>query len=147
MSWLLTRRESAYDLALFVLRLMLAVVFVYHGSQKLFGAFDGPGMSGWTGSLAEMGVPVPALAAWASALTEFFGGILLGFGVLTRLVAVPMITNMLIAIVLVHAGAFGASKGGMEFPLTLAVVLFALLAAGPGRFSVDQALDRRVRHA
>jgi putative oxidoreductase len=139
MSWLVPRRQTWYDLGLLLLRLQIAVVFIFHGSQKLFGAFGGSGMSGFTDMLSGMDVPMPAVAAWVSALTEFLGGILVGFGLLTRLVAIPMVINMVVAITFVHSHAFGLSNQppGMEYALTLAIVLTALLIAGPGRWSID----------
>ena len=137
MSWLVSRRQGCYDAALLLIRLMLAAVFMFHGAQKLFGSFEGPGMAAWTESLTKMQVPMPAVAAWVSALTEFGGGLLVAIGLLTRLVTIPMIINMAVAIIMVHPGAFSSQKGGMEFPLTLAVMLTALLIAGPGRWSVD----------
>jgi uncharacterized membrane protein YphA (DoxX/SURF4 family) len=65
------------DVGLLLIRLMLAVVFIYHGAQKLFGAFDGPGMENFTASLEKMNMPMPAVGAWAAALAEFVGGIFL----------------------------------------------------------------------
>ncbi len=139
MSWLVSRRQTCYDLALLLLRLQIAVVFIFHGSQKLFGAFGGDGMSGFTGMLSGMNIPMPAVAAWVSALTEFLGCICVGVGLLTRIVTIPMIINMIVAIVYVHSHAFGLQNEppGMEYALTLAVVLTALLIAGPGRWSID----------
>ena len=137
MRWLIARRPMCFDLALLLLRLMMAAVFIYHGSQKLFGAFEGPGMEGWTGFVGQLGAPVAPVAAWASALTEFVGGILVGIGLFTRLAAIPMVLNMLVAIGMVHIGAFTLDKNGMEYALTLAVVLTSLIIVGPGRWSVD----------
>lgn len=141
-------RTAVHDLGLLLIRLIIGVVFLFHGSQKLFGMFDGPGMEGFIGMLEGMEVPYPEISGWLSACTEFVGGLLVFVGFLTRLAVIPMIFNMAVAIVMVHPDAFSVSEGGMEFALTLAVVLTGLLMTGPGRFSIDGAIwggQRRVR--
>ena len=56
------------DTALLLIRLMLGVVFVFHGSQKLFGFFEGPGIEGFAGYLSSLDVPLPLLNAWLASL-------------------------------------------------------------------------------
>lgn len=125
------------NIALLLLRTILAVVFIYHGSQKLFGAFGGPGIDNFAGWLASMNIPLPTFNAYMAASTEFFGGIALLIGLFTRLVAIPLTITMIVAIVTVHANAFSAQNNGMEYPLTLAFVLIAIILLGPGAFSLD----------
>ena len=66
------------DIGLFLIRAVLAVVFIYHGSQKLFGWFGGHGIGGTAGWMESMGIPYPMLSAVLAGGTEFFGGIVKG---------------------------------------------------------------------
>ena len=131
------------DLGLLLTRLMLAAVFLFHGSQKLFGLFGGPGLDGFTGYLQSLNVPQPEIAAWAAALAEFAGGLslLLGFGV--RVFAIPLAFTMAVAAFKVHGHAFSVQNNGLEYPLTLGVLSLALALTGAGRFSVDANLFTR----
>lgn len=125
------------DAAWLLIRVMVGVVGVFHGAQKLFGWFDGPGISGFTDALTALEVPFPALSAYLAGGAEFFGGVLLIVGLLTRLAALPFAFAMLVAVTQVHNKAFDARDSGMEYALTLLVVLVAIALAGPGRFSLD----------
>lgn len=133
------RNPLLTDLGLLLLRLIVGVVFVYHGGQKIFGEtwFDGKGMGAFTETLRGLQIPNPVIMAWVAAISEFAGGILVLIGFFTRLAAVPLIVTMGMAIYHVHPEQFSGPEG-MEFPLTLAVVLIAILLSGPGRFSVDR---------
>src|SRR5947209_13990009 len=71
------------DLALLIMRVMLGVIGIFHGSQKVFAAFGGPGPEGFAQALAKMGVPAPTLAAWITGLAELIGGVLVGIGLWT----------------------------------------------------------------
>jgi putative oxidoreductase len=142
-----TRKLTAFapDLGLFLLRAVLATVFVYHGGQKLFGWFGGYGIEGTAQWMASIGIPFPTLSVILSGSAELFGGLaLLGGGLVARLVTAPMAFTMLVAIVSAHAGSFDARTGGMEYPLTLGVALVALGLIGPGRIGVP-ALVARLR--
>ena len=127
---------SRHDFALLLIRMMLAAIFIYHGGQKLFGWFGGHGLAGTAVFFAHLGIPHPTLAVILSGATEFFGGLALLFGLGLRLAAIPMAFNMAVACLTVHRGAFDATKGGMEYPLTLFVVLLAMVILGPGRFTL-----------
>jgi len=129
---------TATDIGLLLIRVIVAAVFIYHGSQKLFG-----GIPGFADALAGMGVPSPMLSAILSASTEFFGGVamLLGFGV--RIAAIPMVFNMLVAAFMVHGKAFSLQHNGMEYALTLGIVLLGLGFTGPGRLSLSWLLSRK----
>lgn len=127
---------TAPDAALLVLRLWLGFVGVAHGSQKLFGAFGGPGIKGFAGFLDTLHIPAPTLAAWLSALAEFAGGLFIAAGVLPRLAAIPFAFSMLVAWATAHHFKFFAQTGGGEYPLTLAVAAAAIIIAGPGRYTL-----------
>jgi putative oxidoreductase len=129
-----------------VLRLVLGVVFFAHGAQKMLGWFGGPGFSGTMGFFTGY-LHVPAPLAFLAMAAEFFGGLGLIVGFLTRIAAFGIAINMVVAIALVHSsfGFFmnwtGAQKGeGYEYHLlTLAVTAF-LMIRGAGAFSVDRAI-------
>lgn len=132
-----TSTSAAHDFGLLLIRVILGVVFMFHGSQKLFGLFEGGGMEEFAANIEQMEVPMPQVAAYAAALAEFVGGLFLLVGLFTRIAAIPVTITMLVAAIMVHGSAFSAAKGGMEYPLTLGLVAAGLIFTGPGRFSVD----------
>src|SRR5258707_11365457 len=129
-----------------ILRLVLGVVFFAHGAQKLLGWFGGPGFSGSMGMFTGY-LHIPAPLAFLAIAAEFFGGLGLILGFLTRIAAFGIAVNMVVAIALVHSsfGFFmnwtGTQKGeGFEYHLlTLAITAF-LMIWGAGAFSVDRAI-------
>lgn len=138
-------RTMLTDLGLLVARIMLGVVGMYHGAGKLFGAFGGPGISGFAGFLEKMNVPLPKVSAVMAGSAEFFGGLLILIGLLTRVVTLPWIFNFLVAFFVAHHAVFSGEKGG-EFALSLAVFALALALTGPGRLSLDNVLfGKKVR--
>ncbi|MEM7313664.1 MAG: DoxX family protein [Planctomycetota bacterium] len=126
------------DSGLFLIRVILGVVFVYHGSQKLFGMFDGASLGGFARYLETLKVPYPAVAAVLAGSAEFLGGLALITGYGMRTMTVPLITTMGVACFLVHRDAFSIQHNGLEYPLTLGVVLVGLFLTGPGRFTVGR---------
>ena len=130
------------ETGLLLIRIVLGVVFAAHGAQKLFGWFGGFGIAGTGGWLASMGFRPARLHATVSGLSEFGGGLLLAFGFLTPLGAAAVAGVMIVAIATVHIpNGFFNSAGGYEFNLTLAATALALGFTGPGRYSLDRALD------
>jgi len=124
------------SIGLAVLRVAVAAVFINHGRQKLFVY----GFAGVTGAFTQMGVPFPGLMGPLIGLLEFFGGIALLVGFLTRLLGVAFALDMLGAILLVQL-----KKGfsGYEFEFLLLAASVALFLTGAGRFSVDAFLAGR----
>ena len=132
----------AADAGLLILRLALGVVFIYHGGQKLFGLFGGHGLDGTAQWMGSIGIPLPYLSALAAGSAEFFGGAALVLGLWPRIAAVPMVFTMLVAIDTAHCGKIDARSGGMEYPLTLAAALAAVVLIGGGRWTVAALLRR-----
>lgn len=133
-------QNRSADIGLFLVRAVLAAVFIYHGGQKLFGIFGGHGIEATAGFMASIGVPFPTLSAILAGSAEFFGGIVLLLGTGTRIAAIPMAFTMLVAIVTVHNTGFDSRSGGMEYPLTLGVMLVALALTGPGSWTIARLL-------
>ena len=130
------------DLALTLLRVVLGVVFMAHGGQKLFVY----GLDGVAGGFAQMGAPLPGITGPLVAFGEFFGGLALVIGLLTRLAGVGLAIIMLGAIFIAHIGAGFFAPNGIEFPLTLLTGALALAITGAGAFSADGVLAaRRIR--
>lgn len=124
------------DLGLTLLRMIVGVVFLAHGYQKLFVY----GIGGVAGSFSQIGIPAPHLSAYLATFAELFGGIALLIGLFTRLAAIPVAFTMVVAILQVHLqGGFYAPKG-VEYPLTLLAANIALVIAGGGAFALDNVL-------
>jgi putative oxidoreductase len=128
------------DVGLLVLRLVLGVIFIGHGAQKLFGSFGGPRISGFAKMLEQLGVKRAKPMAILAGLAEFVGGILAILGFLTPLAALALI-GVIVAVLTVHLkNGFFNTNGGYEFNLALAGIAFTLLIVGAGAYSLDSVL-------
>ena len=136
---LLGATPSQQQLGIAIIRIVTGIVFAAHGGQKLF-VF---GFAGVTGAFTKMGVPLPGVMGPFIALLEFFGGIALVFGLLTRLASLGLLFDMLGAILLVHLKNGFFLPQGYEFALMLLGTSAALVVAGAGRFSLDSMLAGR----
>lgn len=132
---------DTFDVGLLILQLAVGLTFAAHGAQKAFGWWGGPGFTGWKGAMAGMGFrPAPLFAA-ISAGIELVGGLMFAAGFLTPVVGMALIAQSVVIIGQVHwRNGFFNTKGGYEFPLTLAAVVVAISLIGPGAWSVDAAL-------
>jgi putative oxidoreductase len=127
-------KSSAYQpqvsAALLLIRIFLGVIFIAHGSQKLFGAFGGHGLAQTVVEMGRIGYMV--------SIGEFFGGLGILVGILPRFSAASLIVIMLGAIVTVHGkNGFFSQQGGFEYPFALIGMSLAVLAAGPGAFAIS----------
>ena len=130
------------EVGLLVLRIVVGAFFVGHGTQKLFGWFRGHGLGGTGAAFEEMGLRPGRMMAAIAGISEVAGGTLLALGFLTPLAAALLIAVMTIAIAIVHwrHGPW-VSEGGWEYSVVLISVAFAVTAVGPGKYSLDHALD------
>jgi putative oxidoreductase len=135
------------DAAIAILRLVLGVIFFAHGAQKMLGWFGGYGFSGTMGFFTGV-MHIPALFAFLAIVAEFFGGLGLILGLLTRVAAFGIFSNMVVAVAMVHGqfGFFmnwtGAQKGeGYEYHLLVLATTAFLMIRGAGAASVDRLLS------
>jgi len=133
------RPAPRIDAGLLVLRLILGVIFIAHGVQKLF-VF---GLEAVTSNFGQMGAPLASITAPLVACLEFFGGIALILGLFTRLFALGLAGQMLGVILIVKLGGGFFAPAGLEFELALLGAALALVLAGPGDYSIDRLLKRR----
>jgi putative oxidoreductase len=125
--------STALNMALLGIRLIAGTIFVAHGAQKLFGTFGGPGLEAFAADLGPIAYPV--------AIGEFFGGLGLLVGLLSRFSAAANIVIMIGAIVMVHgSNGFFSQAGGFEYNLALIGLLIPTLLVGPGRYSLIEAV-------
>lgn len=125
-----------------MVRIATGLILVPHGAQKLFGWFGGYGIEA-TGQFFATKLGLPAWIAVLAGLIEFFGGLALAAGLLTRPVAALVTGLMAVAVVQVHLGAgFFWTSGGFEYPLLWGVVALSFVVRGGGRLSLDAAIGR-----
>lgn len=139
--------STSDDWCLTILRLALGVVFFAHGAQKMLGWFGGYGFHGTMGFFEHSGFPAPL--AFLIIAIEFFGGLGLIVGLLTRIPALGIFVEMIGAVLTVHAknGFFmnwmGNQKGeGFEYHILAITMALVLLIRGAGAFSADRALSK-----
>jgi putative oxidoreductase len=125
-----------------MVRVVAGLFLMPHGAQKLFGWFGGYGLEA-TGQFFATKLGLPASLALVAGLIEFFGGLFLAVGFLTRPAAALVVGLMATAIAGVHLGAgFFWTNGGFEYPLLWAVVALSYVIRGGGAYSVDAVLGR-----
>ena len=151
----MTRRLIATDddSATAIVRLVLGVIFFAHGAQKMLGWFGGYGFAGTMGFFTGV-MHIPSLLAFLAIAAEFFGGLGLIVGFLTRIAALGISFNMIVAIAMVHHqnGFFmnwaGTQKGeGYEYHLLVLATTALLMIRGAGAASIDRMLSSRAKAA
>ena len=138
--------ESKSGYSTLALRIPIGIVFMAHGAQKLFGWFGGYGLEGTGQWMASIGLGPGMLMAFLAGSGEFFGGLAILLGILTRPAAAVLSITMLVAIFTVHFehGLF-MSNGGYEFALALLAASVSLMMSGAGKLSIDQFISQRLR--
>jgi putative oxidoreductase len=142
----LTKTQN--DATLGFARLVLGIVFFAHGAQKMLGWFGGAGFSGTVSGFTHMGMPAPL--AFLVIFIEFFGGLSLLLGLLSRLAGLGITALMIGAVLMVHShfGFFmnwmGQKKAeGFEFHLLAIALAVLVLVRGAGAFSIDRLIAGR----
>jgi putative oxidoreductase len=142
-------RAKSLDVALLIIRLALAWVFIYNGGGKLFGWFNHGGIHAYAVFFANTAHLHPGtLFAVLSGVTEFVGGIAMALGLLARLVGVALFGDMLIAMITVTFanGLEGSSLGdGYEINIALAALALSVVLLGSGRYSLDRYFGASLR--
>jgi putative oxidoreductase len=136
-----TRWNSGADLGLLILRLVLGGTFLAHGSQKLFGFFGGPGISGFADGLAGYGYRAPEVLALVTGITETVGGALVVLGLFTPLAAAALLGIMVNTVWLKYGNGFFLAPdnpGGMELDVLLGGLAAGITLTGPGRVALDK---------
>ncbi|MFF1695900.1 DoxX family protein [Streptomyces sp. NPDC058257] len=131
--------HSGTDIGLLLLRCAVGLTMAVHGSQKLFGWFNGAGLDGTAGFFASDGYSAPKTMATIAGLTETFCGLGLAIGLLTPLAGAGILGIMLNSIAMKWGNGF-FNPSGIEYDLVLLVAAVSLALAGPGRFAVDHLL-------
>jgi len=130
-----------------IARIVLGIIFFGHGAQKMLGWFGGYGFTGTMGFFTGV-LHIPAIFAFLAIAAEFFGGLGLIFGLLTRVASLGVFCNMIVAVAMVHSqfgfwmNWTGAQKGeGYEYHLLLMAASALLMIRGAGAASVDHLLS------
>lgn len=129
--------NAGYEVTLF--RIMIGIIFAAHGAQKLFGLFGGYGIEGTAGFMESIGLTPGYLMAFLAGAGEFFGGLFLIAGFLTRFAALTTAIISIVAMITVHINnGFFMSNNGFEFILLLLVGSISLIISGSGKFGIDK---------
>lgn len=129
------------DVFTLLARIGLGAILILHGLQKL----NEWTISGTAANFAQMGVPAPEISAWAAALIELVGGILIIAGLGTRIVGALVAVDMAGAWIFAHSSAptIFVGDGGPELVIALGAGGLLLAASGPGRIALDRFAARR----
>jgi putative oxidoreductase len=130
--------QRQLSLALAALRVTIGTIFIAHGAQKLFTY----GLAGVSGAFGQMGIPFPGVMGPFIALLEFFGGIALVIGLLTRLASLGLAFNMIGALMFVHLKGGFFLPSGYEYVFALLGASVALVLTGAGQYSIDGIIAR-----
>ncbi|WP_217592845.1 DoxX family protein [Cohnella sp. GbtcB17] len=129
------------DTGLLIIRIVVGLLFVGHGAQKLFGMFGGYGPKGTGGWMESVGIKPGVAMAVIAGLMELIGGALFAVGLLTPVAAV-LIALAMIGAIKVHApNGIWSTANGYEYPLVMLAIAIGVAFAGAGAYSLDSALN------
>jgi putative oxidoreductase len=129
------------NIGLLIIRLVIGVLFIGHGAQKLFGWFGGHGLKGTGGWFESIGMKPGVTMALFAGLAELIGGMLFALGLLTPIAGIMIAGTMVMAIVKVHGpNGLWATSNGYEYNLTLLAVAIGIALIGPGQYALDAIL-------
>ena len=127
------------------LRLPIGITFMAHGAQKLFGWFGGYGLEGTGGWMESIGLAPGFIMALLAGSAEFFGGLFILLGLLTRPAAIALSFTMIVAIFSVHfANGLFMANNGYEFGLALLAASISLALSGSGKLALDNVLAKKL---
>jgi putative oxidoreductase len=126
------------NIGLLLIRLVIGVLFIGHGAQKLFGWFGGYGLKGTGGWFESIGMKPGVTMALMAGLTELVGGVLFALGLVTPLGGILIAATMVMAIAKVHgANGLWSTSNGYEYNLVLLAVTIGIALVGPGQYALD----------
>lgn len=126
------------DLGLLLIRVVIGLLFIGHGAQKLFGWFGGYGLKGTGGWMESLGLKPGVTMALLAGLAELVGGLFFTVGFLTPLAGLLIAATMVMSIEKVHgANGLWSTANGYEYNLTLLVVAIGVALTGPGAYAID----------
>ncbi|ANE48620.1 oxidoreductase [Paenibacillus swuensis] len=126
------------DLGLLIIRVVVGLLFVGHGAQKLLGWFGGYGLKGTAGWLDSIGMKPGMTMAIMAGASEMLGGLLLAVGLFTWVGAALIVITMVVSIAKVHgSNGLWVTQNGYEYNLVLIVVAIGVAMIGAGEFSLD----------
>jgi putative oxidoreductase len=126
------------NIGLLIIRVVIGVLFMGHGAQKLFGWFGGYGIKGTGGWFESIGMKPGAAMALLAGLTELIGGLLFTLGLLTPLAGIMIAGTMVMAIAKVHgSNGLWSTENGYEYNLTVIAAVIGVALIGAGQYSID----------
>lgn len=140
-AFLLPFVDKLPSLAWPLVRVVVGLMLIPHGAQKLFGWFGGYGLSA-TGQYFESSLGMSPGVLWAglAGSVEFFGGLALVLGLLTRPAALGIAVFMAVALTVHIPNGFLWTNGGVEYPLMWGILALAIVLRGGGEWSLDKKL-------
>ncbi len=136
--------SSKSGISTLILRVPLGLILAAHGSQKLFSWFGGYGLEGTGQWMANIGFEPGYVMALLAGSGEFFGGLALLFGFLTRPAALVVTFTMAMAMSVHIGNGLFVANNGYEYALLLTVAALSLVFQGAGRYSMDQSLLNKI---
>ncbi len=142
---ILTKTGDYYHLLMF--RIVVGIVFFVHGAQKLFSWFNGWGLEGTGNWMGSIGLHPGYYMAMLAGSAEFFGGVFLIIGLMTRLSSLFLIITMAVAILYVHLqNGFFTYNNGYEYAMVLLFSSMTILIGGAGAFSLDKLIFNNTKN-